>query len=121
MMGIKSPPESNRRSKHRAGIRRFGVGGVTQTDFAQALCEGPTPSALRPGPTPAISGFLAVLTPRGINLFPALQALTALLYAGACEDCFALFPGSSVVEQPAVNRLVAGSNPARGANKHLNP
>lgn len=25
------------------------------------------------------------------------------------------FPGSSVVEQPAVNRLVAGSNPARGA------
>ena len=27
----------------------------------------------------------------------------------------ALFPGSSVVEQPAVNRLVAGSNPARGA------
>ena len=29
-----------------------------------------------------------------------------------------LFPGSSAVEQPAVNRLVAGSNPARGA-KHL--
>ena len=28
------------------------------------------------------------------------------------------FPGSSVVEQPAVRyRLVAGSNPARGANK----
>src|ERR1700721_827873 len=26
------------------------------------------------------------------------------------------FPGSSVVEQPAVNRLVAGSNPARGAS-----
>jgi hypothetical protein len=28
-----------------------------------------------------------------------------------------LFPGSSVVEQPAVNRLVAGSNPARGAKQ----
>ena len=27
----------------------------------------------------------------------------------------AVFPGSSAVEQPAVNRLVAGSNPARGA------
>ena len=27
-----------------------------------------------------------------------------------------LIPGSSAVEQPAVNRLVAGSNPARGAN-----
>src|SRR5207249_598391 len=30
-----------------------------------------------------------------------------------------LFRGSSAVEQPAVNRLVAGSNPARGANKCL--
>ena len=29
-----------------------------------------------------------------------------------------MVPGSSAVEQPAVNRLVAGSNPARGA-KHL--
>ena len=28
-------------------------------------------------------------------------------------------PGSSVVEQPAVNRLVAGSNPARGAKRPL--
>src|SRR3954467_8316774 len=37
----------------------------------------------------------------------------------ARKHCFALFLGSSVVEQPAVNRLVAGSNPARGANKLL--
>jgi hypothetical protein len=37
-----------------------------------------------------------------------------LLYALAREP-EALFPGSSAVEQPAVNRLVAGSNPARGA------
>ena len=29
----------------------------------------------------------------------------------------ALIPGSSVVEQAAVNRWVAGSNPARGANE----
>jgi hypothetical protein len=29
----------------------------------------------------------------------------------------ASFPGSSAVEQPAVNRLVAGSNPARGAKQ----
>ncbi len=27
-----------------------------------------------------------------------------------------MFRGSSVVEQPAVNRLVVGSNPTRGAN-----
>ena len=43
----------------------------------------------------------------------------------ACGTCFpditgtssrhGMFPGSSAVEQPAVNRLVAGSNPARGA------
>src|SRR2546429_3794646 len=31
----------------------------------------------------------------------------------------ALFRGSSVVEQPAVNRLVVGSNPTRGAIHHL--
>ena len=37
--------------------------------------------------------------------------LNALLYG----QLRALFLGSSVVEQPAVNRLVAGSNPARGA------
>jgi hypothetical protein len=30
-----------------------------------------------------------------------------------------LFPGSSAVEQPAVNRLVAGSNPARGATPKI--
>src|SRR5262249_45174634 len=30
-----------------------------------------------------------------------------------------VFPGSSVVEQPAGNRLVAGSNPARGAKSHF--
>ena len=32
-----------------------------------------------------------------------------------------VFPGSSVVEQPAVNRLVAGSNPARGAKLFQTP
>src|SRR5947209_8681591 len=34
-----------------------------------------------------------------------------------------LFRGSSAVEQPAVNRLVVGSNPTRGANlfRHLAP
>jgi hypothetical protein len=36
---------------------------------------------------------------------------------GACAK-LGKFPGSSVVEQPAVNRLVAGSNPARGANTY---
>jgi hypothetical protein len=37
-------------------------------------------------------------------------------YSRTSQALSATFPGSSVVEQPAVNRLVAGSNPARGAN-----
>ncbi len=44
----------------------------------------------------------------------AFKARLALLYATRAHMLL-LFPGSSVVEQPAVNRLVAGSNPARGA------
>ena len=36
------------------------------------------------------------------------------------DDWFALFLGSSAVEHPTVNRMVAGSNPARGAKIPLN-
>ena len=46
-----------------------------------------------------------------INL--ALGKPVMLLYTHAAHET--LFPGSSVVEQATVNRLVAGSNPARGA------
>ena len=49
----------------------------------------------------------------------AFKAGAALLYANALARAAAMFPGSSVVEQPAVNRLVAGSNPARGAKINL--
>jgi hypothetical protein len=56
---------------------------------------------------------------RGAAYFP-LCKLKGLCYTQpGAKHWFALFLGSSVVEQPAVNRLVAGSNPARGA-KHLN-
>lgn len=44
-----------------------------------------------------------------------LQAQPALLYAAARERLVRLFLGSSAVEHPTVNRMVAGSNPARGA------
>src|SRR5262249_40245096 len=44
----------------------------------------------------------------------AFKPGSALLYAASTTPS-RLFPGSSAVEQPAVNRLVAGSNPARGA------
>jgi hypothetical protein len=43
----------------------------------------------------------------------AMQRTEPLLYAPYRGH--GVFPGSSAVEQPAVNRLVAGSNPARGA------
>src|SRR3954469_4988489 len=65
---------------------------------------------------------------RDALLFPAVEGHTHILgwRAGTLgkgvTHCYrpsainaAPFPGSSVVEQPAVNRLVAGSNPARGA------
>ena len=51
---------------------------------------------------------------RDFHRFVAFKARPALLYALRARQL--LFPGSSAVEQPAVNRLVAGSNPARGAN-----
>jgi len=43
-----------------------------------------------------------------------LQREEAFVIAGCCRS-EAMFRGSSVVEQPAVNRLVVGSNPTRGA------
>ena len=46
----------------------------------------------------------------GANVFAIRTAHRRRARSGAD-----LLPGSSVVEQPAVNRLVAGSNPARGA------
>ena len=49
-----------------------------------------------------------------------MQAEKALLYAArARELLFRLFLGSSAVEHSTVNRMVAGSNPARGANMAL--
>jgi hypothetical protein len=49
--------------------------------------------------------------------FRPLQASEALLYAPRRGLGFALFLGSSAVEHSTVNRMVAGSNPARGANQ----
>src|SRR5580692_8780069 len=65
----------------------------------------------------ATVGKLAQAKPRqaarDFHRFVAFKARPALLYALRARQL--LFPGSSAVEQPAVNRLVAGSNPARGA------
>jgi hypothetical protein len=53
----------------------------------------------------------------GFAAFAATRNDAALQTAGPLAIC-AAFPGSSVVEQAAVNRWVAGSNPARGARKN---
>src|SRR5580692_381129 len=53
------------------------------------------------------------------GLFRPLQGPEALLYAAASEPSVRLFLGSSAVEHSTVNRMVAGSNPARGA-KNIN-
>jgi hypothetical protein len=64
-----------------------------------------------------IHGILqGILTPGRLGAFPALQAMEALLYAARSRTLFASFLGSSAVEHSTVNRMVAGSNPARGAN-----
>ena len=45
----------------------------------------------------------------------SLQSCRAFVIRRVASYICGVFLGSSVVEQPAVNRLVAGSNPARGA------
>ena len=42
--------------------------------------------------------------------------IDSLLYSSLASE---LVPGSSAVEQAAVNRLAGGSNPSRGANQFL--
>src|SRR5471030_1254990 len=68
----------------------------------------------------AIRGDTELFRPRGAprrhSPFRPLQGSEALLYAARREPCFALFLGSSAVEHSTVNRMVAGSNPARGAS-----
>jgi hypothetical protein len=49
------------------------------------------------------------------NEYNALSKPRWLCYMPLTPEHLTSFPGSSAVEQPAVNRLVAGSNPARGA------
>jgi hypothetical protein len=70
-------------------------------------------------PRPQILRHLGFSTGTDITpdrLFPLCKPQGLCYTQPGAKHCFALFLGSSVVEQPAVNRLVAGSNPARGAN-----
>jgi hypothetical protein len=49
--------------------------------------------------------------------FSSMQEKAALLYAARLRTLCRLFLGSSAVEHSTVNRMVAGSNPARGAKQ----
>src|SRR5436305_15220199 len=53
--------------------------------------------------------------------FRPLQAREALLYGRVANPRARSFLGSSVVEHSTVNRMVADSNPARGARRPFPP
>ena len=57
---------------------------------------------------------------RGLRLRKAL-GFARLAWFCYSRTRLGAFPGSSAVEQPAVNRSVAGSNPARGAKSQFSP
>src|SRR5712672_3772784 len=61
--------------------------------------------------------FRPRFTRRWKAAFGPLQRVEALLYAPPFANHVRLFLGSSAVEHSTVNRMVAGSNPARGANQ----
>jgi hypothetical protein len=100
-------------------MRLFGARGV----LPAALCPHGCPhkgryraAQKRAGNHCEASGFPAASTLRERRIFGPLQALTALLYAARRDPLgVSLFLGSSAVEHSTVNRMVAGSNPARGA------
>src|ERR1700737_643700 len=82
-----------------------------------AICVRPKRATNRCG----AGSFHPLLIPRHSGLFRPLQGSEALLYAARCERLFRLFLGSSAVEHSTVNRMVAGSNPARGAKWLYDP
>src|SRR5437773_6047879 len=85
-----------------AGLRRKGP------DHSPSV-RGNADKALQHRPLPCP---LDAVTERP---FGPLQRRKPLLYAHAFANHVRLFLGSSAVEHSTVNRMVAGSNPARGA------
>src|ERR1700754_2679842 len=119
MTGIKSPPESNQRSKHRAGIRRFVDRFMTRICLVAGgeLVPDAGPAPVPDGKPLRYIAFSAGTETAPDRLLPLCKPRGLCYTQPGAKHWFALFLGSSVVEQPAVNRLVAGSNPARGAKQ----
>src|SRR5258705_4495418 len=110
----------NRHEKGRERLRRFGGFGMLPRngETAPANCG----SRLWRGPKmptnpSATGGFRPHLRRRRKGAFGPLQRAEALLYAPPFANHVRPFLGSSAVEHSTVNRMVAGSNPARGANE----
>ena len=108
-----------RRPKPWAKMSRIGVGpGLRNGCEARSDPAGTDFIPAETGPNPcSAAAFGCSPMARGRLPFGPLQAGTALLYAAPRERLFRLFLGSSAVEHSTVNRMVAGSNPARGASK----
>src|SRR6267143_6035808 len=108
--------------KCRLRIRLFGARfpGADGSWAGPTSCELANFGSSKRATNPYRSGRLRPPLRRSQSgLFPALQGSGALLYAARREPMgVALFLGSSAVEHSTVNRMVAGSNPARGA-KHF--
>jgi hypothetical protein len=62
--------------------------------------------------------FRTRVTPGCLAHFPLCKPWRLCYTQPVREDCFAPFLGSSAVEHSTVNRMVAGSNPARGAKQN---
>ncbi len=114
---------SNRATWHTLGFDRLSGRRPGRSPPYMTACLVPRfrrpPAGLRKNlPNPCLAeasrlSFARLSNPR----FGPLQARKALLYAPRARTSVRLFLGSSAVEHSTVNRMVAGSNPARGAKQ----
>src|SRR5262249_47737962 len=84
---------------------------------ARRASRSPTRCGLAGAPTLTVGGGRRARAPRQRSANSALCNRERLCYSRPAR--IAVVPGSSAVEQPAVNRLVDGSNPSRGATFQL--
>jgi hypothetical protein len=124
MFGIESPFGKSRRHQWCAANASFwgSVPSAAVVRDRPARRQIAVFALSKTATSPCRTGSLhRLLRLRASGLFPALQGSGALLYAARRNPAgFRLFLGSSAVEHSTVNRMVAGSNPARGAKIRSN-
>jgi hypothetical protein len=114
MAGIEPPPELNRQRQAWFRNKTFcrPVRDAERFSPKSGAAEKARSTGARGRASSRYRAFREALASKGRTHFPLCKP-RGLCYT---QPARTLFLGSSVVEQPAVNRLVAGSNPARGAN-----